>query len=75
MKAFKVEFNATSLTPTMKFTVMAETAGEADQKALTFVRRNMSVPNGWTSLSRVTPVTLKPGMKMSSVLNAVGDLV
>lgn len=68
MKAFKVEFNATSLTPVMKFTVMAETAADADQKALSFVRQNMSVPNGWTSLSKVTPVAIKPGTKMSAVI-------
>lgn len=67
MKAFRVEFPETKITPFMAFTVLAEGAGPAHDKATSFVRRNVSVP-GWTSLGTVTPVEIQPGQKLASII-------
>lgn len=68
MQAFRVKFRQTNLTPVMAFTVLAATPAEADSKAKTFVRRNIDTP-GWFAYSEVTPVTIQPGQKLSSILS------
>lgn len=68
MQAFRVKFRETKLTPVMSFTVMAETPAAADEKAKGFVRSKIDVP-GWFSYSEVTPVTIKPGTKLSSIVS------
>lgn len=68
MQAFRVKFQPTKLTPVMAFTVMAETPAAADEKAKSFVRGKLDTP-GWFSYSEVTPVTIKPGTKLSSIVS------
>lgn len=65
MQTFSVRFPATSLTPVMTFTVMADSPGEAHTKATQYVRANGSVPAGWTALGAVIPVKLKPGVTLN----------
>lgn len=67
MRAFRVEFPETKISPVMSFTVLAEAEGVAHDKATSFVRQGLDKP-GWFAYGTVTPVTLEPGAKLASII-------